>query len=96
VLCSTGEEDDDDDGRPPTAALPGNEDTEEEFIAPCRCAGSCKYVHRSCLNMWRASGVGYRNRYQCEICKYKVGVWGGEEEEGEGEDRRGKGTNVIC
>lgn len=27
----------------------------QELIAPCNCAGSCAYVHRNCLDLWRRS-----------------------------------------
>ncbi len=27
----------------------------EALIAPCNCAGSCAYVHRNCLDLWRRS-----------------------------------------
>lgn len=29
----------------------------EDFIAPCKCKGSSKYVHRECLDQWRAVKV---------------------------------------
>ncbi|MBA0635312.1 hypothetical protein Godav_026117, partial [Gossypium davidsonii] len=25
-----------------------------DFIAPCKCKGTSKYVHRECLDHWRA------------------------------------------
>jgi hypothetical protein len=28
-----------------------------DFIAPCRCKGTSKYVHRDCLDHWRAVKV---------------------------------------
>nr|GMC73026.1 E3 ubiquitin-protein ligase MARCH8 [Ipomoea batatas] len=35
-------------------------DTEgEDLIAPCRCKGTQKYVHRSCLDNWRSTKVYY-------------------------------------
>ena len=30
-------------------------DTRPNLIAPCKCAGSQKFVHRGCLNQWRAT-----------------------------------------
>lgn len=28
-----------------------------DFIAPCKCKGTSKYVHRDCLDHWRAVKV---------------------------------------
>ena len=28
-----------------------------DFIAPCKCKGTTKYVHRECLDQWRAVKV---------------------------------------
>ncbi|GFZ19879.1 RING/FYVE/PHD zinc finger superfamily protein [Actinidia rufa] len=28
-----------------------------DFIAPCKCKGTSKYVHRECLDHWRAVRV---------------------------------------
>jgi RING-variant domain len=35
-----------------------SEEPEQELIAPCRCRGSCGFVHRSCLATWRNSSKG--------------------------------------
>ena len=40
---------------------------EEELIAPCRCMGTVKYAHQSCILNW-ISKSGHPN---CELCKYK-------------------------
>jgi len=37
---------------------------EEQLIAPCRCSGTMKYIHQSCLMTWLRSGSK-----QCEVCK---------------------------
>ncbi|XP_073154345.1 uncharacterized protein [Henckelia pumila] len=39
-----------------------------DFIAPCKCKGTSKYVHRACLNHWRAvkEGFAFAN---CTTCK---------------------------
>jgi E3 ubiquitin-protein ligase DOA10 len=31
-----------------------------DFIAPCKCKGTSKYVHRNCLDHWRAVKVSAR------------------------------------
>ena len=39
-----------------------------ELIAPCRCAGTSKYVHYTCLERWRASRPGAFSRcYECNF-----------------------------
>jgi hypothetical protein len=46
-------------------------DEEEELIAPCRCTGSLKYIHRSCLQKWRFEAIARNPRYitHCEVCQ---------------------------
>jgi len=39
------------------------------FIAPCRCDGNSKYVHRECLAQWRATSP--RAFSQCAECNFK-------------------------
>ena len=34
------------------------------MIAPCKCNGSIKYVHRDCINRW----ISIKNKNSCEIC----------------------------
>lgn len=43
---------------------------EGELIAPCLCSGSLQWVHRECLDEWRAinaSGPAFR---RCGVCQY--------------------------
>eukprot|EP00270_Netrium_digitus_P012137 TRINITY_DN3920_c0_g1_i2.p1 TRINITY_DN3920_c0_g1~~TRINITY_DN3920_c0_g1_i2.p1 ORF type:complete len:321 (+),score=47.58 TRINITY_DN3920_c0_g1_i2:126-1088(+) len=40
----------------------------EPLIAPCSCKGSQKYVHRSCLDHWRATKEGFAFAH-CTECK---------------------------
>ncbi|GAQ91886.1 hypothetical protein KFL_008760020 [Klebsormidium nitens] len=46
-----------------------------DFIAPCRCKGTQKYVHRECLDQWRAMKEGFAFAH-CTECKspYKLRV----------------------
>ena len=37
---------------------------EEPLITPCKCSGTMKYIHQSCLMTWLKSGSK-----QCEVCK---------------------------
>jgi len=43
---------------------------QHDFIIPCKCKGSIKYVHRKCLDEWRASDVEGNRFKQCDICKF--------------------------
>ena len=40
---------------------------EEELIQPCRCNGSVRYAHETCIRKWI---VGSAN-FACELCHYK-------------------------
>ncbi|KAF9610795.1 hypothetical protein IFM89_024904 [Coptis chinensis] len=39
-----------------------------DFIAPCKCKGTGKYVHRECLDHWRAIREGFAFAH-CTTCK---------------------------
>lgn len=39
-----------------------------DLISPCNCNGSVKYVHQSCLKMWRMKGKTFGNIKKCEQC----------------------------
>ena len=58
-------------------------DTNENFLlAPCRCIGSCQYVHLNCLRRWLDSKVKKEvvggtlcynfDKFECEICKAEL------------------------
>ncbi|CAA3016101.1 E3 ubiquitin- ligase MARCH8-like isoform X2 [Olea europaea subsp. europaea] len=38
-----------------------------DFIAPCKCKGTSKYVHRKCLDHWRAVKEGFAFAH-CTTC----------------------------
>jgi hypothetical protein len=44
---------------------------EDPFIWPCRCNGTSKYVHRSCLNTWRNENVNNPAFERCMECRYE-------------------------
>ncbi|CAL1161848.1 unnamed protein product [Cladocopium goreaui] len=44
---------------------------DDELIAPCRCAGSGRWVHRECLDTWRASGQNPRAFTHCCACGFR-------------------------
>ncbi|CAL9103290.1 unnamed protein product [Musa acuminata var. zebrina] len=39
-----------------------------DFIAPCKCKGTSKYVHRECLDHWRSVKEGFAFSH-CTTCK---------------------------
>ena len=41
----------------------------EEFIRPCRCSGTLKYVHSSCLRNWRSTSTNAMSR--CSVCRFE-------------------------
>uniref|UniRef100_A0AC35TQ96 RING-CH-type domain-containing protein n=1 Tax=Rhabditophanes sp. KR3021 TaxID=114890 RepID=A0AC35TQ96_9BILA len=46
------------------------EPTRRGLLTPCRCKGSCAYIHNHCLEKWfNAPG-----KASCEICKYDYRV----------------------
>jgi len=45
------------------------QDDDGDLIAPCRCSGSIKWVHRKCLDEWRAQSFNSQNFVSCSMCK---------------------------
>ena len=43
---------------------------DEQLITPCRCSGSAKFVHATCLVTWFKKSV----KNQCELCRYQVSI----------------------
>ena len=48
--------------------LETDNDNTNPLIVPCKCDGSLKYVHRKCLDKWRAGDLDSENVLTCEIC----------------------------
>ncbi|KAJ7370534.1 hypothetical protein OS493_031819 [Desmophyllum pertusum] len=42
----------------------------EELVRVCRCNGSAKYAHKSCVLRW----FQFSYRYECELCHYKMKI----------------------
>ena len=41
---------------------------DDEFISPCLCDGTSKYIHKSCLSKWRnlnIDGDAYKKCMEC-------------------------------
>lgn len=47
-----------------------------KLIAPCKCAGSVKYIHEECLKTWLVSQNSDLNFATCELCHkfYKMEI----------------------
>ena len=43
-------------------------ESESKMITPCRCTGSVKFVHESCLKSWIISQGGNLFQKKCELC----------------------------
>lgn len=43
---------------------------EELLIAPCKCRGTLKYVHESCLKQWIFVKFNRSQTAFCELCQY--------------------------
>lgn len=56
-----------------------DDESEEQLITPCKCAGSIRYVHNSCLYCWvdsrnQKNGELCSDNFVCEICKERYAV----------------------
>mmetsp|Transcript_6270 Transcript_6270/g.9113 ORF Transcript_6270/g.9113 Transcript_6270/m.9113 type:complete len:428 (-) Transcript_6270:49-1332(-) len=49
----------------------GGAENGTDFIAPCMCSGSSKYVHRHCLDQWRVLSNNPRSFHHCDVCNFK-------------------------
>ncbi|XP_072270715.1 probable E3 ubiquitin-protein ligase MARCHF10 isoform X2 [Pyxicephalus adspersus] len=70
------EEDSEDEGDLCRICLTGDDTTENQLLAPCRCTGSLKYVHKECMKKWLLSkiksGAELSAVKTCEMCKQNV------------------------
>lgn len=46
-------------------------DNPVDIISPCLCSGGSAYVHRKCLNDWRAENRHGRGFQYCEVCQFE-------------------------
>ena len=44
---------------------------QEEMLHPCRCSGTSKWIHRSCLNQWRSLSTNPNAFSKCLECLYE-------------------------
>ena len=45
-----------------------DEDDLDTLISPCRCSGTSKYVHKTCLQRWRYQDINSTAFYKCMEC----------------------------
>lgn len=45
------------------------EGTIEEFITPCKCEGTSRFVHESCLRRWQTEALCYEHSLVCQVCR---------------------------
>lgn len=43
----------------------------QDFIVPCRCSGTQKYIHRHCLDSWRSQNINRHNFTRCNTCHFQ-------------------------
>ncbi|XP_077316264.1 putative E3 ubiquitin-protein ligase MARCHF10 isoform X5 [Lithobates pipiens] len=67
------EEDSEDEGDLCRICFTGDKTLENQLVAPCRCKGSLKYVHKECMKKWLLSkiksGAALSAVKTCEMCK---------------------------
>jgi len=51
-----------------------NEDGHGPLISPCRCSGSQKHVHRSCLDKWRVTQTNNMCFTHCTTCHFEYRI----------------------
>ena len=49
-------------------------DDVDDMIAPCKCSGTSKYVHRTCLNQWRSMNTVNNHFTQCGECHFNYRI----------------------
>ncbi|CCG80600.1 Predicted protein [Taphrina deformans PYCC 5710] len=47
------------------------ESPDEKLISPCKCRGTSKWIHISCLDQWRMHSQNSKSFYRCDQCHYE-------------------------
>ena len=57
----------------PSVSYESSDPETGRLLRPCKCKGSSKYVHESCLQAWRHADPEYgkRNYWQCPTCGFR-------------------------
>lgn len=58
----------------PTCRICLESDPIDTLISPCLCKGGSQYVHRECLDSWRATDSDGLRFKQCDICKFNFTI----------------------
>lgn len=48
-----------------------DDENASELISPCLCSGGSAFVHRQCLNRWRAENINGRGFKICNVCQFE-------------------------
>ena len=48
-----------------------DDDNPDDIISPCLCSGGSAYVHKTCLNNWRAENANGKAFKFCDVCKFE-------------------------
>lgn len=54
--------------KPVSSPRLGVTEHDKKLIAPCKCKGTMKYVHRGCLDAWRSQSSRKDSFFKCEQC----------------------------
>src|SRR3990167_3137367 len=46
-----------------------DDEHKHDMIVPCKCTGSVAWIHRKCLDQWRAVSNNQDSFMQCDLCK---------------------------
>ncbi|GAA5969302.1 hypothetical protein JCM11641_007544 [Rhodosporidiobolus odoratus] len=49
----------------------GPDDELGKLFSPCKCTGTSRFVHQSCLETWRKASRNRRSFYECDLCRYQ-------------------------
>ena len=61
-----------------------DEENIDLLISPCRCNGTSKYVHKSCLETWRYQSISAPGFYKCMECSENYIILNNDEIENQG------------
>jgi len=68
-------------------------DVRKDFIVPCDCKGTNKYVHKDCLNLWLKT-LGSGNNY--DVCKSCLGKYDRKTENNESQILKNIKSTINC
>ncbi|CAE7879913.1 MARCHF2, partial [Symbiodinium sp. KB8] len=50
------------------------EGSAEDFIIPCKCEGTSRFVHESCLRRWQSEALSYEHALICQVCRTNFSI----------------------